>query len=84
MEQPSSSKSWFSSAFPQAQCESLLGHVSFHCSLPRVLIIQPGCKLTNADRTPIPLVIIVFSLPNVVCLEAGRSNGTEKNFQQGM
>ena len=81
MEQASSSKSWFWSVLPQAQCESLLGHVS---SLPSFLIIQLGCKITYADRTPIPPIIIVFSLSNVVCFEAGRSNGTEKNFQQGL
>lgn len=47
MEQASSSKSWFWSVFPQAQCESLLGLVSFiACSLPRVLIIQLSRKLT--------------------------------------
>ena len=86
MERASTSKSWFWSVFPQAECESLLGHVSFISLFASSLFdnFQLGCKLTYADRTAIPLIITVFSLSNLVCVEAGRSNRAEKNFQQGL
>lgn len=61
MEQPSGSKSWFSSAFPQAQCESLLGHYALKPADPTELrrIFNKYATVEKDDEkfmTPVNLI----------------------------